>query len=78
MSDIEDRIKKVMTKLFKVSHEDINDESSLHNINEWSSIKHLELITQLEKEFGIEFDQDEIPSMINFKVIYSTIESYGD
>ena len=66
-----------MIKLFKISYEEIHDESSLHNINEWSSIKHLELITQLEKEFGIEFDQDEIPSMINFKVIYSTIESYG-
>tara|TARA_B100000686_G_C16530589_1_gene832104 strand:+ start:103 stop:336 length:234 start_codon:yes stop_codon:yes gene_type:complete len=76
MSDIEDRIKKVMVKLFKVSHEEINDESSLHNIIEWSSIKHLELIIKLEKEFEINFDQDEIPSMINFKVICSTIESY--
>ena len=42
-----------MIKLFKISYEEIHDESSLHNINEWSSIKHLELITQLEKEFEL-------------------------
>ena len=37
-----------------------------------------EAIFGTEKEFEINFDQDEIPSMINFKVICSTIESYRD
>jgi len=67
-----------MVKLFKVTPEEINDESSLHDVKDWSSMTHLELIAKLEDEFGIVFDENEIPSMINFIVICSTIESYLD
>ena len=78
MSKLECRVKSVMVKLFKVTPEEINDESSLHDVKDWSSMKHLELIAKLEDEFGIVFDDNEIPSMINFIVICSTIESYLD
>ena len=78
MSKLECRVKSVMVKLFKVTPEKINDESSLHDVKDWSSMTHLELIAKLEDEFGIVFDENEIPSMINFIVICSTIESYLD
>jgi acyl carrier protein len=78
MSKLECRVKSVMVKLFKVTPEEINDESSLHDVKDWSSMTHLELIAKLEDEFGIVFDENEIPSMINFIVICSTIESYLD
>ena len=78
MSKLECRVKSVMVKLFKVTPEEINDESSLHDVKDWSSMTHLELIAKLEDEFGIVFDENEIPSMINFFVICSTIESYLD
>ena len=78
MSKLECRVKSVMVKLFKVTPEKINDESSLHDVKDWNSMKHLELIAKLEDEFGIVFDENEIPSMINFIVICSTIESYLD
>ena len=78
MSKLECRVKSVMVKLFKVTPEEINDESSLHDVKDWNSMKHLELIAKLEDEFGIVFDENEIPSMINFIVICSTIESYLD
>ena len=61
-----DRIRNVMSAVFALSNEEINDESSLHDVKDWSSIKHLELIAKLEDEFGIVFDENEIPSMINF------------
>jgi acyl carrier protein len=75
---MEDRIKKIMSEILDVEYSDINEESSLHSMDKWDSFKHTELILALEKEFGIRFDDEEIPTMVNLPIIMTTVISYID
>ena len=53
---IEVRIKQVMSDVFNIDINSINDTSSPDNIENWDSLKHMNLITALEEEFGVIFD----------------------
>ena len=73
-----DRIKSVMAAVFDMSPKNISDDASPHDIEAWDSLKHMNLILALEDEFDIQFDEAEIPSMVNFKIIAATVAAYAD
>ena len=72
---MENRIKKVMSDVFNVDVGSINNDSSPDNIENWDSLKHMNLIVALEEHFDIEFDDDDIENLLNFQLINLTIKS---
>lgn len=74
MENIEARIKEVMSSVFDVDIENINEESSQDDIEQWDSMKHLDLIVAIEEEFGITIPIEEVGNMINFKYIKLIVE----
>ncbi len=70
---MEDRIKKVMGSVFNVDIDLIKDNSSPDNIENWDSLKHMNLIIALEEEFEIEFDDEEIVDSMNYALILNII-----
>ena len=74
MENIEARIKDVMSAVFEVDSESINEDSSQDNIVGWESIKTLDLIVALEEEFGVTIPLEEVGNMTNFKYIKLMIE----
>jgi acyl carrier protein len=75
---MENRIKKVMSDVFNTDVDSINNESSPDNIENWDSLKHMNLIVALEEEFGIEFDDNDIENLLNFQLINLTIKECID
>mgnify|MGYP005635042501 CR=1 FL=1 len=75
---MENRIKKVMSDVFNIDIESINNDSSPDNIENWDSLKHMNLIVALEEEFDIEFDDNDIENLLNFQLINLTIKEYID
>lgn len=75
---MEERIRNVMAAVFDVSPEAIGDDASPHEIKGWDSIKHMNLVLALEEEFGIHFEEAEIPSLVSFRIIAATIGAYVD
>ncbi len=74
MENIEERIKDVMSAVFEVDADSINEDSSQDTIENWDSIKHLDLIVSLEDEFGVSIPLEEVQNMRNVKIIKLTIE----
>jgi len=72
---MEDRIKKVMSDVFNIDVSLINNESSPDNIENWDSLKHMNLIVALEEEFEIEFDDEEIVDSMNFALISTILKA---
>ena len=70
---IEERIKNVMSAVFEISGVEIKNDSSPDTIESWDSLKHMNLIVALEEEFEMEFTDDEILDMMNYKLIESII-----
>ena len=58
---IEERIKNVMSAVFEIPVEQIQDDSSPDTIDSWDSLKHMNLVAALEEEFNVEFSDGEIP-----------------
>ena len=73
---MEEKIKRIMAYLFDINENEISEKTAFNSVKKWDSLKHMELIIALEKEFKIKFDSHEIPTMINFKIIVATILSY--
>ena len=72
---MEGRVKKVMSDVFNIDVSLINNESSPDNIENWDSLKHMNLIVALEEEFEIEFDDEEIVDSMNYTLIVIILKS---
>ena len=75
-NNIEDRIKNIMSVVFEISIQEINDKSSKDTITSWDSLKHMNLVLSLEEEFEVEFSESEIPEITNYRAIKEVILSY--
>ncbi len=63
------KIKQVMSAVFEIPVESISDEASSDNIENWDSLRHLNLILALEEEFGISIPDEEVGNLVNYKLI---------
>ncbi len=70
---MEEKIKKLMYKIFEIDNQDISKNISPSDIDNWDSLRHLMLIVELENEFQIKFNDDELVSLIDFASICQTI-----
>jgi acyl carrier protein len=71
---METRIKKVIGSVFGIDPAGITENDSPDSIANWDSLRHMNLIVALEEEFVIEFTEDEIMDMLNYKILYAIIK----
>ena len=55
--------------MFELDPTFINENSSPDNIDNWDSLKHMMLISALEEEFDIQFSDQEMLELLNYKLI---------
>ena len=66
---MEERLKEIMSQVFDVPKESINNDSSPDTIDNWDSVNHMNLVLALEQAFGISFEPEEIIEMMNFELV---------
>jgi acyl carrier protein len=71
--EINEKIVHVMSVVFEVGENDINEDSSVDTIDKWDSLRHLNLILALEEEFGVSIPDEEVGNMVNYKIIHHVI-----
>lgn len=64
-----ERLKKIMSAVIGVDISRIDEESSTDNIEEWDSLKHINLIISVEQEFKISLPDEEIASLTSFALL---------
>lgn len=69
MNEFESKLKNVMSIVFELESSEISDDSSPESIENWDSLKHMMLIGALEDEFEIQFTNDEMLELLNYKLI---------
>jgi len=72
-NNIDNHIKNVMSAVFEIPIDEIDDDSSPDNVGSWDSLKHMNLVVALEEEFDIELIDDEIVEMMNLSQIKSIV-----
>ena len=70
------KIKEIMSVVFGVDVALISDNASPDNIPEWESLSHMNLIVALEEAFDIEFTDDQMLEILNYKLLKSILEEH--
>ena len=63
MSDIENKVKKILASALRLEFTEIKDEMKMSERSEWDSLSHMEIIVALEEELNVSFSLDEIVEM---------------
>tara|TARA_B110000003_G_C16204256_1_gene360635 strand:+ start:176 stop:412 length:237 start_codon:yes stop_codon:yes gene_type:complete len=66
-SNLENKIKGIFSSVLGVPKDEILMTSSSETIKSWDSLNHINLIFALEEEFNIEFSDEQIHDLTNFK-----------
>ena len=67
-------IQEVLSNNLGVNIEDINDSTTINDCDNWDSMRTLFIVSDLESEFQIQFEPDQIERMKSFKLICEIID----
>ena len=70
-------LKNIMSNLFDIPVDDINDNISTDNCEQWDSLQHLNLIFAIEEEFGVSLTDDDVLKIKDFKSIIDILENFN-
>lgn len=70
---MEKKILEIMTSVFQT--EAVNENCSQRTCEAWDSVNHLNLIIELEMEFGISFEPEEISNMKSYNEVLSVVKN---
>lgn len=76
MAGVDSKIKECMARVFKIPAQEINEDASVRTIKEWKGQNHFRMIAALESQFRIKFEDCEVETLVNFKIIRATVAAY--
>jgi acyl carrier protein len=68
------RLATVFSDVLGVTPEHVHPGLAPGDVERWDSVGHVMLVTAVEKEFGVQFDVDEIMEFTNVQAILSAVE----
>ena len=71
---MEEKLKNIFSELFKIDRNLVNHNSSINNVERWSSLMHFKLIAMIEDEFKISFNEDEFVKLTSFGEIVKVLK----
>ena len=57
---MEEKVNKIIQKVFKMKDSEINDSLKPRDVENWDSLLGMQLISEIEKEFNVRFEMEEI------------------
>lgn len=70
--------RKVLDILKQVlKSKNIDESVSMQSSENWDSLAHVNLVTELEMEFGVSFEPEEFPELFSYEAIVSALRRKG-
>lgn len=77
MQHQEQQLKNVMARVFNVAAESIGDDASPDTIENWDSLRHMNLVLALEEQFDVEFTDDQVVEILSYNLIKIVLGEHG-
>lgn len=71
MDNVLERIMEIAAQVFEC---EVDKETSQANCEKWDSLHHLNLVVELEMEFEVSFEPEEIAQMISIKEVEEVLK----
>jgi len=72
-----ERVANVFNAAFAAPVESITEETTPDDVPKWDSLGHMSMVALLEKEFGLQFEVDEIMEMATVRRILEILAKKG-
>lgn len=76
-SRMEERLKEIVVKVLLIDKARINDEMSREDMEEWDSMAHLMLVSEVESAFEVMMSDDDIMEIQTFGDIKKVLRKLG-
>ena len=73
----ENKLKSVIATVLNIDESRINEDSSIDTIEEWDSLRHMNLVLAIEEEFGVSIPDEEAAEITSYKLIKIVLEELG-
>ena len=71
MKEVERKLFNILSNILDVKSFDVN--ISMENNSNWDSLKHVQILSAIEKNFGIEIKFKDSISFVNLVIFFKTI-----
>lgn len=71
------KLNKILSQTLNLAEEKLTDELGMGSVENWDSLGHIQIISQLEEEFAIEFRAEHIENMRNIGNIKKVLQEAG-
>jgi len=71
------KVKEVMARVFGVEVAAIGDDASPDTIENWDSLRHMNLVLAIEEEFGIELTDEQTVEILSYPLIKIVLQEHG-
>ena len=68
---------QIISEVLRIPADKISSEISIHKIDTWNSLTHIELVVTIEEKFHIQLTEDEIVSMTTIGEIQKVLNNRG-
>jgi acyl carrier protein len=75
--EIRIQARAALAKALKVDPKTITDSASQTDLSNWDSVHHMNVVLALENDFGIEFDDSELPTLTSLPLLVAAIEKHA-
>ena len=72
---MEEKVLETMSKTFNIDISLLSEKTSKKDLSQWDSMSHLNLIIDIENEFKITFENDEIISIVDFNSLINVLKN---
>ena len=70
-----DRLREVFAKSFGIPVDSVNDSLSRDNLEVWTSLNHLLLVTDVEEQMGVRLTTDEVLGIRTYKDLREVVSA---
>ncbi len=73
----EAKLKEVMARVFNVPAGMITADASPDTVENWDSLRHMNLVLALEQEFDVELTDDQVVEILTYPLIRIVLHEHG-
>lgn len=72
-----DRVRQTIATVWNVPPDDIPEDADAMSLAGWDSLRHLELMLELEMSFGVRIPAEEVPELTSIGAIEEALREHG-
>ena len=73
--NLEEKVLKIVSNVMEIPVDQLGPQSSSDTVENWDSLRQMNLTMALEEEFNVSFTDEEIIDMQNVEKIFKTLKS---